>query len=107
MKHAHDLQMMNMQDAISVIETDCEVDFAPPLDYVEPSRELPEADEPMDAQDEAGPSNREEEGTEPKFQAFVGAGRRLDGKASTAPVTQPAASSSTRKTGHFQSLSVQ
>ena len=28
-----------MQDAISVIETDCEVDFAPPLDYVEPQRE--------------------------------------------------------------------
>lgn len=27
------------QDAISVIETDCEVDFAPPLDYVEPSRD--------------------------------------------------------------------
>lgn len=27
------------QDAISVIETDCEVDFAPPLDYVEPQRE--------------------------------------------------------------------
>lgn len=26
-------------NAISVIETDCEVDFAPPLDYVEPSRE--------------------------------------------------------------------
>lgn len=28
-----------MQDAVSVIETDCEVDFAPPLDYVEPSRQ--------------------------------------------------------------------
>ena len=32
-----------MQDAISVIETDCEVDFAPPLDYVEPRREQPAA----------------------------------------------------------------
>ena len=29
------------QAAISVIETDCEVDFAPPLDYVEPSRQPP------------------------------------------------------------------
>lgn len=29
------------QDAISVIETDCEVDFAPPLDYVEPQRPDP------------------------------------------------------------------
>ena len=24
------------QNAISIVETDCEVDFAPPLDYVEP-----------------------------------------------------------------------
>ena len=31
------------QDAISVIETDCEVDFAPPLDYVEPKRPDPAA----------------------------------------------------------------
>lgn len=30
-----------VQNAISVIETDCEVDFAPPLDYVEPKREEP------------------------------------------------------------------
>ena len=29
------------QPAISVIETDCEVDFAPPLDYVEPERQQP------------------------------------------------------------------
>jgi len=29
------------QPAISVIETDCEVDFAPPLDYVEPTRQEP------------------------------------------------------------------
>ena len=34
---------MRVQDAISVIETDCEVDFAPPLDYVEPQREQPAA----------------------------------------------------------------
>ena len=31
--------MCGRQDAISVIETDCEVDFAPPLDYVEPTRD--------------------------------------------------------------------
>lgn len=30
-----------VQNAVSVIETDCEVDFAPPLDYVEPQREEP------------------------------------------------------------------
>jgi len=27
--------------AISIIETDCEVDFAPPLDYKEPEKPLP------------------------------------------------------------------
>lgn len=27
--------------AISIIETDCEVDFAPPLDYIEPEKHLP------------------------------------------------------------------
>lgn len=27
--------------AISIIETDCEVDFAPPLDYKEPERPQP------------------------------------------------------------------
>lgn len=42
--------------AISVIETDCNVDFAPPLDYVEPDYSKPQASaaaaasaaEPMD-----------------------------------------------------------
>lgn len=37
------------QAAISVIETDCEVDFAPPLDYVEPTRPEPTPD-PMQEQ---------------------------------------------------------
>ena len=41
-----------MQDAISVIETDCEVEFAAPLDYVEPSRQPAEPIEVSD--DEAG-----------------------------------------------------
>ena len=36
---------LHVQEAISVIETDCEVDFAPPLDYVEPNRvETPSAE---------------------------------------------------------------
>lgn len=38
------------QDAVSIVETDCEVDFAPPLDYVEPEpvpREVPQTAEGM------------------------------------------------------------
>ncbi|KAK2385542.1 ubiquitin fusion degradation protein [Trifolium repens] len=63
-------------NAISIIETDCEVDFAPPLDYKEPERPIaprsagkaPEADKETPAE------------TEPKFNPFTGSGRRLDGK---------------------------
>lgn len=86
-----------MQDAISVIETDCEVDFAPPLDYVEPSFEP--VDDPMDVEEETSTNPNEEEPAEPKFQAFVGAGRRLDGKASSLVSNQSATPSNTLKPG--------
>ncbi|CAL5215230.1 unnamed protein product [Lathyrus oleraceus] len=63
-------------NAISIIETDCEVDFAPPLDYKEPEKPVPsrsagkapEADKETPAE------------AEPKFNPFTGSGRRLDGK---------------------------
>ncbi|XP_024988100.1 ubiquitin fusion degradation protein 1 homolog isoform X2 [Cynara cardunculus var. scolymus] len=61
--------------AISIIETDCEVDFAPPLDYKEPERpvtSVPSSKAP--AEGEAAPVE------EPKFNPFTGSGRRLDGK---------------------------
>ncbi|KAJ4978510.1 hypothetical protein NE237_009290 [Protea cynaroides] len=55
--------------AISIIETDCEVEFAPPLDYKEPEKpaasNLPIQEEP--AKEEA------------KFIPFLGVARRLDG----------------------------
>ena len=38
-KYFIDIVDAKPSNAISVIETDCEVDFAPPLDYVEPNRE--------------------------------------------------------------------
>ncbi|XP_075673648.1 uncharacterized protein LOC142643012 [Castanea sativa] len=61
-------------NAISIIETDCEVDFAPPLDYKEP--EKPIALVPLGkAPGEEAPAE-----TEPKFSPFTGSGRRLDGK---------------------------
>lgn len=72
--------------AISIIETDCEVDFAPPLDFKEPARpppSIPSSKAPPQVQgvpDEV----------EPKFSPFIGVGRRLDGKPlnhSVAPVT--------------------
>ncbi|RXH99558.1 hypothetical protein DVH24_021360 [Malus domestica] len=62
--------------AITIIETDCEVDFAPPLDYKEPER--PAASGRLNkatAQVEEDPAE-----AEPKFNPFTGSGRRLDGK---------------------------
>ncbi|KAK9271813.1 hypothetical protein L1049_002178 [Liquidambar formosana] len=62
--------------AVSIIETDCVVDFAPPLDYKESKKPKPQriVEEPTKE--------------EPKFKSFTGAKRRLDGK----PVTELAAS---------------
>ncbi|MED6180526.1 hypothetical protein PIB30_011040 [Stylosanthes scabra] len=63
-------------NAISIIETDCEVDFAPPLDYKEPEKpSLPASSGKATAAVEEAPAE-----TEPKFNPFSGAGRRLDGK---------------------------
>ncbi|KAI3780857.1 hypothetical protein L2E82_10850 [Cichorium intybus] len=59
-------------NAITIIETDCEVDFAPPLDYKQPERSKSSFKQPT--QDEVGVQE------EPKFNAFTGSGRRLDGK---------------------------
>ncbi|MCO5599724.1 hypothetical protein L7F22_053829 [Adiantum nelumboides] len=63
--------------AISIIETDCEVDFAPPLDYKEPEpvrgSESGNASTPQASQEP-------EESEADKFNAFSGVGRRLDGK---------------------------
>ncbi|XP_026449596.1 ubiquitin fusion degradation protein 1 homolog isoform X2 [Papaver somniferum] len=40
-KYYIDIVESKPANAISIIETDCEVDFAPPLDYVEPERPSP------------------------------------------------------------------
>lgn len=37
-KYYIDIVESKPSNAISIIETDCEVDFAPPLDYKEPER---------------------------------------------------------------------
>ncbi|KAI5390450.1 hypothetical protein KIW84_075678, partial [Lathyrus oleraceus] len=73
--------------AISIIETDCEVDFAPPLDYKEPEKNLP-----SDLSDKESPQVEEEAETKtPEVIPFSGSGRRLDGK----PATQSVEASST------------
>ncbi|EAY95248.1 hypothetical protein OsI_17067 [Oryza sativa Indica Group] len=78
--------------AVSIIETDCEVDFAPPLDYKEPEN-------PQQPSVPASEATAEDEnakvGDELKFRPFTGSGKRLDGKASKLQATEvPSASRS-------------
>jgi ubiquitin fusion degradation protein 1 len=40
-KYYIDIVETKPSNAISIIETDCEVDFAPPLDYKEPEKPVP------------------------------------------------------------------
>ncbi|XP_024028101.1 ubiquitin fusion degradation protein 1 homolog isoform X1 [Morus notabilis] len=76
-------------NAVSIVETDCEVDFATPLDYKEPEKPAPSSTL-------SNKKPREVEEEPPlkiaKFSPFSGSSRRLDGKSSMQSV--PLASSS-------------
>jgi ubiquitin fusion degradation protein 1 len=90
--------------AISIIETDCQVDFEAPKDYKEPTY-TPATAAAAAAGPGLGSSNgvaagsgggaaagEPEEDEGPKFVPFVGAGRRLDGKPASSSSGPPAAS---------------
>eukprot|EP00929_Paragymnodinium_shiwhaense_P012350 TRINITY_DN11935_c0_g2_i1.p1 TRINITY_DN11935_c0_g2~~TRINITY_DN11935_c0_g2_i1.p1 ORF type:complete len:317 (-),score=67.71 TRINITY_DN11935_c0_g2_i1:233-1183(-) len=76
-------------NAVSIIEADVNVDFAPPKDYKEP--------EPVPSQARAQAQiaqeeEEEEKAEEPKSKLFAGSGQRVDGKAIKAsPAVGPAA----------------
>ncbi|XP_027161323.1 ubiquitin recognition factor in ER-associated degradation protein 1 [Coffea eugenioides] len=74
-KYYIDIIETKPSNAISIIETDCEVDFAPPLDYKEPEKPTPS---PASSNALGGPEASEN--AQPKFNPFSGVGRRLDGK---------------------------
>ena len=57
--------------AISIIDTDCEVDFAAPLDYIEPEKKGSHVANKI--------GNSKEGKDKQKFVAFSGLARRLDG----------------------------
>ncbi|KAF5744591.1 ubiquitin fusion degradation protein 1 [Tripterygium wilfordii] len=65
--------------AVSIIETDCEVDFAPPLDYIKPAQP-----EKSHLSNNKRPPEVKEEPIQKvaKFNPFTGSARRLDGKPS-------------------------
>ncbi|WIA37035.1 hypothetical protein OEZ86_014018 [Tetradesmus obliquus] len=84
-------------EAISIIETDCQVDFEAAKDYKEPTYTPAAAAAPLAAAAGAAGGSaaaaaepEEEEG--PKFVPFVGTGRRLDGKPASSSSGPPAAS---------------
>ncbi|XP_059428457.1 uncharacterized protein LOC132162209 [Corylus avellana] len=60
--------------AINIIDTDCEVEFAPPLDYKEPEKPAPKNAAPVKDQKQKG-----------KFIPFQGLARRVDGESSAEP----------------------
>ncbi|GMH02801.1 hypothetical protein Nepgr_004640 [Nepenthes gracilis] len=74
-KYYIDIIEAKPSNAISIIETDCEVDFAPPLDYKEPEKPAASGLSKSPAQDEGAAAE-----AELKFNPFSGSGRRLDGK---------------------------
>ncbi|XP_020175463.2 uncharacterized protein [Aegilops tauschii subsp. strangulata] len=67
-------------DAVSTLDTDCEVDFATPLDYVQPPAPVPLKVAAAPCQDCAHGSERR----------FVGVGMRMDGKPVETPPPAPA-----------------
>ncbi|XP_020223884.1 ubiquitin recognition factor in ER-associated degradation protein 1 [Cajanus cajan] len=83
-KYYIDIVETKPSPAVSIIETDCEVDFAPPLDYKEPEKQaksiLSDRKQPL-VEDEPPAKIA-------RFSPFTGSGRRLDGKPSTQPVEQ-------------------
>lgn len=60
--------------SVCMINTDVEIDFAAPLDYIEPARPIPKLQKKTSSQ------NIEEEGEDAEFRAFRGNYQRLDGK---------------------------
>lgn len=100
-----DIKELKPAGAVTIIETDCEVDFAPPLDYVEPERPAAATSAAVPVPQykvfkrrkskKAGDKGGEGAAAEPelpKFQAFGGGAQRLDGKAIKA--SSPSASPS-------------
>ncbi|MCL7025773.1 hypothetical protein MKW94_001412 [Papaver nudicaule] len=82
-------------NAVSIIDTDCEVDFAPPLDYVEPKRPAPSVPSSKGKAAVSAVQDPQVE-EEPKFKPFTGGGRRLDGNTLKNPPSLISCSSSAK-----------
>lgn len=95
-KYDIDIVETKPSGAISVIETDLEVDFATPLDYKEPEKKPKSMVNPKREPEKATEDMGKEE---PKFRPFTGVARRLDGQPLIAPVESDSVSTSLVKDG--------
>jgi len=78
--HKYEIEIVETKpsNAVSIIETDVNVDFAPPKDYNEPQLPNPMPDLPLKKDEpDTSPPDSDAEG---KFQLFQCRGTRLDGK---------------------------
>ncbi|KAL9277187.1 hypothetical protein ACSQ67_025266 [Phaseolus vulgaris] len=71
--------------AVSMIDTDCEVDFVKPLDYEEPEKQLLPEKECSEVHEDSAKKSV-------KINPFSGTARRLDGKACTQSVPETSSS---------------
>ncbi|RDX58372.1 Ubiquitin recognition factor in ER-associated degradation protein 1, partial [Mucuna pruriens] len=83
-KYYIDIVETKPSPAVSIIETDCEVDFAQPLDYKEPEKQAKSV-----LFDRKRPEVEDEPPTKiARFCPFTGSGKRLDGKPSVQSIEQ-------------------
>ncbi|KAK8950552.1 hypothetical protein KSP40_PGU012436 [Platanthera guangdongensis] len=85
-KYYIDIVETKPKSAISIIETDCEVDFAPPLDFKEPERPKQSGHSNKTPTQDSRPAPEPE--PEPQFNPFSGSARRLDGKSTLISAAQ-------------------
>ncbi|XP_057729170.1 uncharacterized protein LOC130944712 isoform X2 [Arachis stenosperma] len=94
-KYYIDIVETKPSPAVSIIETDCEVDFAAPLDYKEPEKPALCAlskRKHSEVEDDEPPTTKV-----PQFSPFTGSGRRLDGKPSSSTQSADQTSSPNKK----------
>lgn len=96
-KYYLDVLELRPQQAVSIIETDCEVDFAPPLDYVEPQPTATAAATAAETSSAAADGGTESTSAEaPQF--FTGEGKTLSGRKPKRARPRTASSSATGAT---------
>ncbi|EGC29230.1 hypothetical protein DICPUDRAFT_51398 [Dictyostelium purpureum] len=106
-------------NAISIIEADVSVDFAPPMDAKESQNPTPSSSQPASKgltfgsgssapklipgkkKKDDSDSDSDSDSEEPKFKAFGGSGARLDGKISSSPKTSSPTSTTPTNTSYM------